>query len=478
MDQAVAPRASPVRSGRDIAAQILLRSTNLALGLVTTVVLVRTLGDRGFGQWATVLAVLGLAGSFGLVGLNNVAVERAAAEPERAPSWIGALVTLRALLSPPLTLVSLAICLALADSAAMRIAAAVVHTALLTSAIASARIAFQLRVRNAVASAVELSGGIAWLVGVTVVAVLDGGLVMIAITFAAVQHATNLVLLWLAFRAHPVKLRGVRSLWRPLLRLGLPVGLASLVALGYARLGQIFVFQIAGADEAGLYGAASRIYEPLHVLPGSIMTTLFPLLVAARAEGSAQIARLFNRAIDYLLLVSLPALAISLAGPEAIAVALFGSDFVRAGSALPVLMAAFVLISLGHLSGYLIITYGLQGRLLFVSLLALAFTITANLAFVPRHGFMAAVWVTLATELLVVAVSMTMVCRRMGVPPTGVRAGRIAAAAVAAGALAWVLRQAGAPTLVWAGAAGAAYPLLLLAVGGVRTEDVRALLGR
>jgi O-antigen/teichoic acid export membrane protein len=478
MDEAVAPRVTRARTGRDIAAQLVLRSANLALGLVTTVVLVRALGDTGFGQWATVLAVLGLAGSFGLIGLNNVAVERAAAEPQRAPAWIGALVTLRVLLSPPLTVVSLVICLALADTTAMRVAAAVVHTALLTSALASARIAFQLRVRNDLTSAIELSGGVAWLGAVTLVAVLDGGLIAIGVAFAAVQNVTNLVLLWLAFRVHPIRLRGGRSLWSPLLRLGLPVGLASLVALGYARVGQIFVFQLAGAGEAGLYGAARRIYEPLQFLPGSIMTTLFPLLVAARAAGTAQIARLFNKAIDYLLLVSLPALTISLAGPEAIAVTLFGTEFAKAGEALPVLMAAFVLISIGHLSGYLIIAYGLQRRFVLVTLLALAFTVAANLALVPDHGFMAAVWVTLGTELIVVGLSMAMVCRRMRVVPTGARVGRIAASAVAAGALAWALRQAGAPVPVWAGVAGAAYPLLLLAFGGIRTEDLRALLER
>jgi O-antigen/teichoic acid export membrane protein len=478
MDPAVAPRVTPARTGRDIAGQLALRSVNLALGLVTTVVLVRALGDTGFGQWATVFAVMGLAGSFGMIGLNNVTVERAAAEPQRAPAWVGSLVTLRALLSPPLTVASLAICLALADTTAMRIAAAIVHTALLTSALASARVVFQLRVRNAVVSAVELAGGVGWLLGVALVALLGGGLVAIAITFAAVQHATNLALLWLAFRTHPIRIRGGRSLWRPLLRLGLPVGLASLVALGYARVGQVFVFELAGAREAGLYGAARRLYEPLGFVPGSIMTTLFPLLVAARAQGAAQIGRLFNTAIDYLLLFSLPALTISLAGPEEIAVTLFGAEFARAGEALPILMAAFVLISVGHLSGYLIITYGLQRRFVLVTLLALGLTVVANLAFVPAHGFIAAVWVTLATEALVVGFSMTMVCRRMGVLPTGVRVARIAASAVVVGALAWALRQAGAPVVVWAGAAAAAYPLLLLAFGGIRTEDVRALLAR
>ena len=74
MDDAAPLRATRGRTGRDIAAQLVLRTANLWLGLLATVVLVRALGDDAFGQWATVLAIVGLAGSFGVGGLNNVAV--------------------------------------------------------------------------------------------------------------------------------------------------------------------------------------------------------------------------------------------------------------------------------------------------------------------------------------------------------------------------------------------------------------------
>ena len=54
-----------------------------------TLLLVRGLGDEGFGRWSTLLAVIGLLSYFGDLGLDRVAVERAAAQPERAPAMAG-----------------------------------------------------------------------------------------------------------------------------------------------------------------------------------------------------------------------------------------------------------------------------------------------------------------------------------------------------------------------------------------------------
>ena len=118
--------ASRATAGRDIAGQMVLRALNLALGVGVTLLLVRALGTDGFGRWSVLLAVVGFVSYFGSLGLAQVAVERAAADPERAGHWLGALTTLRLALIGPVTLLSLGVCLLLADDAAMRVAAVLV----------------------------------------------------------------------------------------------------------------------------------------------------------------------------------------------------------------------------------------------------------------------------------------------------------------------------------------------------------------
>jgi O-antigen/teichoic acid export membrane protein len=333
-----------------------------------------------------------------------------------------------------------------------------------------------MQVRNVVVTAIEVGNGVLWAAAVALVALLDGGLVAIATAFLVVSTITNVAFIVLALRASPVHFRSSRPLWPALLRQGLPVGIGGLLTLGYGYVDQVIVFELAGVYDAGLYGAVYRIYERIQFLPAAIMTTLFPLFVAARDTDRDRVRRLFRTAIDYLLLTSLPALAITLAGYDDITVLLFGDDFAEAGPALPLLMATFVVVSLGYLTGYLIVAYRLQNRFLAIAVGALVFNVATNLALVPEYGFMAAAWLTLATEVLVMGLSMWIVCRAMGLAPMGEHLGRIVAAAVAAGLFAWGLNEAGIHTIVWVVAGAAAYGALVIALGAVRFGELRALM--
>ncbi|MEA2402138.1 MAG: hypothetical protein QOK00_2541 [Thermoleophilaceae bacterium] len=467
--------ASRATAGRDIVGQMLLRAVNLALGIGVTLLLVRTLGADGFGRWSVLLAVFGFVSYFASLGLAQVTVERAAADPERSPHWFGALVTLRLALAGPVTLLSLAVCLALADDAAMRVAAVFVCAVLPVSVLSALSVVFQLQVRNVVVTAIELGNSLLWAAAVGVVALLGGGLVAYAAAFLGVSTVTNVGYIAMALRASPVHFRESRALWRALLRKGLPVGLGGLLTLGYGYVDQVIVFQIAGVRDAGLYGAVYRIYERVQFLPAAIMTTLFPLFVAARDTDPARARRLFHTAMDYLLLTSLPALAITLAGSEQITRLLFGAEFADAAPALPLLMATFVVVSLGYLTGYLIVAYDLQRRFVLIAIGALVFNVATNLALVPAYGFMAAAWLTLATEILVMSLSMWIVCASMGVSPASENAGRLVIAAAAAGLAGWGLREAGLPTLAWVAAAGALYAALVIAFGVVKLDELRGL---
>jgi hypothetical protein len=53
--------------------------------------------------------------------------------------------------------------------------------------------------------------------------------------------------------------------------------------------------------------------------------------------------------------------------------------------------------------------------------------------------------------------------------------GRIVVAAAAAGLASWGLKEAGVPTLAWVAAGTAVYCALVIAVGAVRIDELRAL---
>src|SRR5215208_721250 len=466
------------RAGRDIAAQMILRATNLVLGVFVTLLTVRTLGDVGFGQWSTLMAVIGFAGYFGSMGLDRVTVAKAAADPSREASWVGALVTLRMALAVPVAALSAGLCALIADDARMRVAGVLLSVVLLVSSASAIRVMFQLQVRNRLVTLVELLSGVAWAGVVVIVALAGGGLVALAAGFMVMQSLTNLVYVGLAMRHAEVRWRGVRELWRPLARLGVPVGLGGLLTIGYGYVDQVIVFTVAGAREAGLYGAVYRILERLQFIPATLLVTLFPVLVAARDHDPQRLRRVLQVTVEYLAISSLAVFAVSLAGPEPLVRLLFGDEFAEAAPALPVLTAAFVVICFGYLTGHLIITYELQRRFLLVAGAGLVFNAALNLLLVPRYGFLAAAWLTLATEILVTALSAAMVFRKARLWPSAGRLPRVLLAAVACWAAGAGLNGAGLPTLAWAAVAGLVYAGALLALRAIELSDLKTLIRR
>ena len=150
------------RATADVLVQIVGRVLNLALGIVVTLLIVRSLGDNRFGEWSTVFAVTTIAGYFASMGLEPTAVRRAAADRGREAEWLGALVTLRLALAVPVTLVSLGAVLLLANDNEMRVAGLLVAGSILLGGPGTLRTVFQLRVRNYVPIAVMTLNSVLW----------------------------------------------------------------------------------------------------------------------------------------------------------------------------------------------------------------------------------------------------------------------------------------------------------------------------
>ena len=283
-----------------------------------------------------------------------------------------------------------------------------------------------LHVRNDLNMVVITFNSLVWTGSAIVLAAEDASIVAFAAAFLGATWATAALQLAFALRAGPIRLRTARPLLRPLTLAGIPVAISGLLILAYARIDQVLVYELAGAREAGLYAAVYRILEQAHFVPLAVATTFLPLVAAAHAVDIARARRMTQLVLDYLAVASLPAVGFALVAAEPLIRLLFGDAFTDAAPALPVLMGAFVVICLGYLSGNLVIVLGLQRRFLGYALLALVFNIALNLVLIPPYGFMAAAWVTLATEVLVVGATTRMVMRELGHTP---RLDRVARAA-------------------------------------------------
>jgi O-antigen/teichoic acid export membrane protein len=460
----------------DVTVQIVARILNLALGVLVTLLIVHALGSRGFGVWSSLFAVTQIAASFGELGLNEVAASRAAGEPEREAGWLGALLSLRMLTAIPVTLASVVAVLLIAPSHNSAVAGVLLSVLLLVGVPTALNVVFQLRVRNDIPMGIMSLNSVVWAGAVILVSTLSGGVAAFAVAFFITSALTACLTVILALRLASVHLRRSYELWRPLLRVGIGLGIAGVLVTSYVRLDQILVLEFAGSRQAGLYGAAYRLLDQVQFIPISVMTTLFPLIAAAYAGSRGRAFELLQAAAEYLTMASLPILAFTIVAARPIMTLLFGSQFAAGAPALPILAGAFVSISFGYLAGNMVVILELQRRFVRYAAVGLLVNAVLNIVLIPRYGFLAAAWVTLITEVTVMSLTMRSVIQALDMRP---RLGRLALTLVAAsimGLLTWMASLAGAPLGVLVAVAAPSYVVALLLLGVLVPGEIMAIL--
>lgn len=458
-------------------AQIGGQVVNLALGIVTTVVIVRALGATNYGQWATVLALIELVGLVGNFGIETVAVRFAAQEPEREGWWVGAATSLRLLVSLPVLVVFVIVVALVAGSHEMLVAGFILSALYLTSALSTLRIVFRLHVRNHVTTAFSIVNSIIWTTAVIAIAAAGGGLVPFALAFVGtailIQTATAIA----ALRTMPVHWHGVRRYWPPLFKVGLAVGIAGTLTYAYGRIDQVIVYELTpDPAEVGVYAAMYKILENAAFVPVAVMTTLFPIMAGLFPGEPQRLRRIVQVAIDYLTMIALGALALTLAASGPIVELLFGSGYSSGATLLPILFAAFVPICIGNVAGNMVIATNLQKRYIWYAALGLLLNAPLNLLLIPHYGVEAAAWITLATELVVVSLTLIAVLRKIEMRLALRRIALAAVAATLAGLAVWGLRHAGVRAVALIVAMGVLYPLLLLGLRALDVDELRSVI--
>lgn len=476
------PGTSPLGGGlrqralRDVVTQVVIRVANLALGVVVTALLARTLGDAGFGQWMTILTMLQLLSFFTSLGMDAVAVREAAANPEQTGTWVGALVLTRLALTLPSMAVALVALLYVQEDATMLIAGVVLLLQFPFSTATSLQIVYQLQMRNTLPMILLTINSVAWGVCVLVIDLRGGGLIALAVALTIITAVTASLQAAASLRLLGARLQLSRTAVIALLKVGAPLGLAGLLVNAYSRIDQVIVYKQAGATAAGLYGSVYRVLEQAHFVPISLMTTLAPLIASLWPSNRERMLHVVSLAARLLAIGSLGALAFASVAAKPILRLIFGEEFVPAANALPVLGGAFVVICFGYLVGNLLLVFGLIHRQVVIGVIGLVVNVIGNLLLVPRYGYMAAAWMTLVTELAVVGTGAWFVLRHLGsdrleleLSPL-LRVG-VAAVALGGGLAACAAAGAGLPVLV--PVACLLYPGLLLGLGAISVEDVR-----
>lgn len=190
-----------------------------------------------------------------------------------------------------------------------------------------------------------------------------------------------------------------------ILRISWPFAAYAIFQRLYVYLDSVLLSVLAGDEQVGLYQVAFKIIFALQFLPMAFTASLYPAMSAYWQTNRQQLAVSFERAINYLLIISLPIIVGAVLLADKI-VLLFKEGYGGATLPLQISMVSLVFIFLNFPIGSLLNACDRQRRNTFNMAIVTALSVLLNFIFIPRWQAIGASLTVLITNALMFALGI------------------------------------------------------------------------
>jgi O-antigen/teichoic acid export membrane protein len=290
LDHSVAPSGSSGMAIRGGAIRVLGFAAGVLVSLGSATVLLRYLGISSFGRYVTVTSMIALVAGVTEAGINVYGIREwgARAGPDRR-TLLANLLTMRLILTA--VGIACAVCFGLAVGyrQVLVLGTLVAGAGLLIQVIIDVlSISLQAQLQLGRLTAVELSRRILALVAIGALALLDASLLPFLAASAIAGAAALALIVRLVRSSITIRLGFDWHIWRELFAETLPFSVALSIANIYLYVTVIIMSLIATATQTGLFATSFRITQVALVIPGLLLTAVFPLLTGSRSEPGSR----------------------------------------------------------------------------------------------------------------------------------------------------------------------------------------------
>lgn len=385
--------------------QIVSKIITVGFALLTTIILTNYLGVKGYGEYTFVMTLVILFGSLADWGTLTIGVREAAKKKQNQGKLLANIFILRLLLALLAVVLLIIVSFFLPIQRRMIIIASPILFWVATKATFS--IVFQSRLQMYKAAIADVvSSLLTFLFSWCVVQKGLGFAPLIwSVTWASVLAA--LIAGVLAIRTVNYIFAIDKKLISRFFKDSLPMGAILLMFTMDNKIDTVMLGSFKGSGAVGIYGLSSRVYDVLILGAAYLMNSLLPIFSNLNLK---KLKNAFKKTFLVLLVMGLLVLGgVLLFSPLVIKI-LTRQRFIEFFDSITVLriMGASLLIAyFNHLTGYTIVALGKQRQYFWIALASLVFNLIANLVFIPRFSYFGAAWVTVLTESLVLAITIS-----------------------------------------------------------------------
>jgi O-antigen/teichoic acid export membrane protein len=238
----------------------------------------------------------------------------------------------------------------------------------------------------------------------------------------------------------------------------------------FFKIDVLLLKPLAGDLALGWYSTAYKLIDGLQVIPASFVVALFPLLARTAQQDRRRMARVGETGLKVLLALAFPIAVGTTLLAEPIILILAGPGYLpESAYALQILIWYLPISFVNGLLQYVLIAVNRQRTLSVAFAIGVVFNIAANLALIPRYGYLAAAVVTVVSEVVLLVPFLWIALREASSLAVLGVAWRPALAAALMGVPVWLLAPHSVPLAIVVGAL--VYGVAILALRIVTPEE-------
>ncbi len=455
--------------------QLISPGLRIATGLILVAALARYLGVAGFGAYALVFAyVATFDGVFAEWGLGTVLLREISRRPDERAGLLASGAALQLIASSTAYLLMLTGLVFVGFPVAVQQAIALYGLIVFLEPAALLALPFQAELRLTRLLGPALTGVGLHFVLTLAVLLAGGSIVALAGAALAARLISDGWTLRLSLGLVALTRPSVVH-WRYFVGESWPLGVGTVLGTAIQQA-PVLLLSSTNLAAVGLFHAASRVPVQLALIPLILRTTTFPLLARSWVGNRLEFRRILDRLVSVALLAAVPVVILGIGfGPLLVRV-LFGPGFVASVVPFMLLLAAVGLLFPSILVAESLTAAGFQRINLMVLFVALPSVVILLVLLVPAAGATGAALAVLATNALILGLTVGLGRRRIGrdLPLRPLVHGL--AAIGAGGAVVVLLTPVGAPIATVFGSIAAALVLLGTTPGLI--GSLRSFLGR
>lgn len=388
------------------ASQVIVRFITLAFTLVSIKLLTRYLGPSGVGNYNTITTYINFFIVIADLGLFAVAVREISKTPERERKLLGNIFLLRLVSALAASAVAIIIVFFTDYSTDIKYGVLFGTGFLFFNLMSSVYdMALQCRLKMQFSALAEFLSKLISLILLWLIILNHGS--FIAVTFTILVSGVVIFLFKWFFSLQFVRIKPEydKKIFTWLFHTTWPIGVVFIVNNLFFKLDTLMLFVIKGSYDVGIYSVSYKVLEVTAFIAGYFTSALKPTITKGIQTKDKTLPSVMTKSILVLALIVAPIAASSIVFSREIIEFLSTKEFIVGHVSLILLSLTLPFIYIITLLTEILIANDSRRTMIKISVFILLFNFLTNLVIIPRFAYVGAAATTLASNILLFAIT-------------------------------------------------------------------------